>query len=62
MADRKHLSLVPAVGTHATPVQSCFDCENAMFGPKGTYCTAFGEEIFSETTAADDCPEFEATS
>jgi hypothetical protein len=35
--------------------RSCYGCENAMFGPRGTYCAEYDETILSETAAAEDC-------
>lgn len=40
-------------------LQSCFDCANAYFSPRGTYCSTFNEVIIDETDAAVDCSEFE---
>lgn len=58
--NKRHLRLVPdEITVAAKPINSCYSCEFAMFGPRGTYCSAFSEEIWDEIGAAEDCDLYE---
>jgi len=65
--DRDEETLTLVVGGASLPgrplttvkPRSCFDCLNGSFGPRGTWCLEYREQIDNERLAASDCPLYE---
>lgn len=38
--------------------RSCFDCEHALFGVRGTFCRLYAIDVWNEQEEAEGCEDY----